>query len=95
MTDATAHDAAPGDGRPDDTGPDDTGPDRAPDGTGPGYAEALAELEAILVSLENADLDVDVLGAKVARAAELIRHCRTRIGAARLEVEQVVAEFED
>ena len=62
---------------------------------GPGYAEALAELEAILVSLEDADLDVDVLGAKVARAAELIRHCRTRIGAARLEVEQVVAEFED
>ena len=90
MTDATAHDDAPGDGWP-----DGTGPDRAPDGTGPGYAEALAELEAILVSLENADLDVDVLGAKVARAAELIRHCRTRIGAARLEVEQVVAEFED
>jgi exodeoxyribonuclease VII small subunit len=90
MTDATAHDAAPGDRRP-----HDTGPDRAPDSTGPGYAEALAELEAILVSLENADLDVDVLGTKVARAAELIRHCRTRIGAARLEVEQVVAEFED
>jgi exodeoxyribonuclease VII small subunit len=68
--------------------------DENPD-SGPGYAEALAELEAILVSLESADLDVDVLGAKVARAAELIRHCRTRIGAARLEVEQVVAEFED
>ena len=62
---------------------------------GPGYAAALTELEAILVSLESADLDVDVLGAKVARAAELIRLCRNRIGAARLEVEQVVAEFED
>jgi len=74
---------------------DDTAPDAAPDDSGPGYAEALAELEAILLSLEDADLDVDVLGAKVARAAELIRHCRTRIGAARLEVEQVVAEFDD
>jgi exodeoxyribonuclease VII small subunit len=81
MTDPIADGAAP-----DGTAPDDTSP---------GYAEALAELEAILVSLENTDLDVDVLGAKVARAAELIRHCRTRIGAARLEVEQVVAEFED
>jgi exodeoxyribonuclease VII small subunit len=74
---------------------DQTGGSADPGDAGPGYAEALAELEAILVSLEDADLDVDVLGAKVARAAELIRHCRTRIGAARLEVEQVVAEFED
>jgi exonuclease VII small subunit len=30
-----------------------------------GYAEALAELEAILVDLERADVDVDVLAARV------------------------------
>lgn len=66
-----------------------------PDDDGPGYAESLAELESILASLEHADLDVDVLGARVARAAELIRRCRARIGAARLQVEQVVTEFDE
>jgi exodeoxyribonuclease VII small subunit len=61
----------------------------------PSYAEALAELEAILASLEHTDLDVDLLGTKVARAARLIRRCRDRISAARLEVEQVVVEFDE
>ena len=42
----------------------------------PGYAAAMAELEQILMDLERADLDVDQLGTKVARAAELIRTCR-------------------
>jgi exodeoxyribonuclease VII small subunit len=80
---------------------DPTAPDTAPSGEtdpddeGPGYAEALAELETILASLESADLDVDVLGERVARAAELIRRCRARIGAARLQVEQVVSDLDE
>ena len=37
-----------------------------------GYAEALAELEAILTDLERTDVDVDVLATQVTRAAELI-----------------------
>lgn len=57
----------------------------------PGYAAALAELESILADLERADVDVDVLAAQVARAAELIGFCRDRIGNARLQIEQVVA----
>ena len=60
-----------------------------------GYAAAMAELEQLLVDLERADLDVDQLGAKVARAAELIRSCRARITAARLEVEQIVADLDE
>ena len=59
-----------------------------------GYAAAMAELEQILADLERADLDVDQLGAKVARAAELIRMCRDRVGAARLEVERIVADLD-
>ena len=59
-----------------------------------GYAAAMAELEQILADLERTDLDVDVLGTKVARAAELIRTCRERISQAKLEVEQVVADLE-
>ncbi|MBM3827620.1 MAG: exodeoxyribonuclease VII small subunit [Actinobacteria bacterium] len=55
-----------------------------------GYAEALAELEGILSELEQADVDVDVLAARVQRASELIRLCRDRIGNARTRIEDVV-----
>ncbi|MCE2764678.1 MAG: exodeoxyribonuclease VII small subunit [Ilumatobacteraceae bacterium] len=55
-----------------------------------GYAEALAELEKILAELERADVDVDVLAARVQRASELIRLCRDRIGNARTRIEDVV-----
>ena len=60
-----------------------------------GYAEALSELETILAELERTDVDVDVLAAQVQRAAELIGFCRDRIGNARLQIEQVVAELGD
>jgi len=59
-----------------------------------GYAEALAELEGILDELDGDEVDVDVLGSRVRRAAELLRLCRDRIASARFDVEQVVAEFE-
>jgi len=59
-----------------------------------GYAEALAELEGILDELDGDEVDVDVLGSRVRRAAELLRLCRDRIGSARFDVEQVVAELE-
>ncbi|MDO8392182.1 MAG: exodeoxyribonuclease VII small subunit [Actinomycetota bacterium] len=58
-----------------------------------GYAEALAELEEILTRLERSDVDVDVLAQQVQRAAALITFCRDRIGNARLQIEQVVAEL--
>jgi exodeoxyribonuclease VII small subunit len=61
--------------------------------TAPGYAEALAELERILDEIEDDAVDVDVLAARVARAAELLRLCRGRIAAARLEVEAVVSDL--
>jgi len=56
-----------------------------------GYAEAVAELDRILASLDDDGLDVDDLGRRVARAAGLIAWCRQRVAAARFEVEQVVA----
>jgi exodeoxyribonuclease VII small subunit len=61
----------------------------------PGYGAALAELESILDELDDDALDVDVLAARVRRAAELIRLCRRRITDARMEVEQVVASLEE
>jgi len=59
-----------------------------------GYAEAAAELTAILGDLEDDTLDIDVLGDKVERAAVLIAACRARIDAARLRVDQIVADLD-
>ena len=59
-----------------------------------GYAEALAELESILEEIEDDAVDVDVLAARVKRGAELLRVCRARIMAAKVEVTQIVAELD-
>ena len=60
-----------------------------------GYADAMAELEQILRDLEDDDLDVDLLASRVERASALIGLCRTRIGAARVQVERVVANLDN
>lgn len=66
----------------------------APSPADVGYAEALAELESILTEIEDDAVDVDVLAARVKRAAELLRICRDRITAAKVEVTQIVAGLE-
>lgn len=57
------------------------------------YAQAVEELDAILEDLERDDLDVDHLAGTVARAAELIRECRSRIAATRFKVDRIVADL--
>ena len=59
-----------------------------------GYAEALDELDAILRELEGSDVDVDRLADRVARAADLIGACRSRISAARLRIDEVIADLD-
>ena len=66
----------------------------ARDDTALGYAAAMAELEKILDELERDTVDVDRLGTQVKRASELIRFCRERVLAARLDIEQVVADLD-
>jgi len=68
---------------------DDTGIDDAI-----GYADALGELDLILRELEGSDVDVDRLADRVARAADLIALCRDRIGAARLRIDEVIADLD-
>ncbi len=58
------------------------------------YARAVEELEAILATLEDDNLDVDHLAQRVARAAALVRLCRERIAGTRLEVERIVADLD-
>lgn len=73
---------------------DDATHDDPNDVSGVRYADAVDELEAILTELEDDGIDVDVLAAKVARAAALIRLCRSRIRETRLEVERIVADLD-
>ncbi len=43
------------------------------------YAEALAELESILLELQKTPVDIDQLHARVARAEQLIATCRASL----------------
>ena len=43
------------------------------------YKEMIAELEQILLKLENHELDMDDLEGKVKRAAQLIETCKERL----------------
>ncbi len=61
----------------------------------PGYSAALHELDGILRELEGSDVDVDRLADRVARAAQLIALCRDRIGAARLQIDEVIADLDN
>lgn len=63
--------------------------------TAPGYAAAMAELEGILVRLEDDRLDIDDLAGHVARAADLVALCRERLDVARLRVNEIVADLDD
>lgn len=60
----------------------------------PTYAEAVAELEAILVRLERDDVDVDHLAEQVQRAAVLLRLCRSKLAAATVEIEAVLGDVD-
>lgn len=58
-----------------------------------GYAQASAELESILDEIENGTADIDVLGEKVERAAELIRECGEILAGTELRVKKVVDDL--
>lgn len=54
-----------------------------------GYEDAVTELEEILDALSDDDINVDDLAERVKRATELVKVCRERIAAARLEVKEI------
>ncbi|MDE0318637.1 MAG: exodeoxyribonuclease VII small subunit [Acidimicrobiaceae bacterium] len=59
-----------------------------------GYAESMAELEAILASLEHDDVDIDTLASKVERASLLIAHCEGRLRATELSLTSILAQHD-
>lgn len=64
------------------------------DAPAPSYVAAMTELDAILRALDDDDLDVDALASRVARAADLLRWCRTRIADTKMQVETIVADLD-
>ena len=59
-----------------------------------GYAESMAELEAILTSLESDDVDIDTLASQVERASQLIAHCEGRLRATELSLQTILAQHD-
>ena len=59
------------------------------------YNEAMTEIEEILEKIENEELDVDELAAKVKRVSELLKICKDKLHKTNEQVEQVLKEMED
>ncbi len=57
-----------------------------------GYAEALAELESIVASMEQGQVDVDQLTSKIKRATELVGYCRDRLSTVQSQVEEMTLD---
>ena len=57
------------------------------------YTEAIEELEKIVTSIENEDVNVDELSVKVKRAAQLINICKEKLQATEEEVDSILKEI--
>ena len=54
------------------------------------YKEAITEIETILRSLREEQNSVDTLAERVARATELIAHCRAKLRKAEEDVNTII-----
>jgi exodeoxyribonuclease VII small subunit len=60
----------------------------------PSYTEAFAELQQIVVKIEQGNIGIDELSAQVKRAAELIKICQTKLKSTDADVQQILKELE-
>lgn len=58
------------------------------------YREAITEIEEILASIENDELDVDELAEKVKKVTLLLKFCKDKLYKTQEEVEKVLKEME-
>lgn len=59
------------------------------------YRESIIEIEDILSSIENDELDVDELAEKVKRVTMLLKFCKDKLYKTQDEVEKVLKEMEN
>jgi len=58
------------------------------------YSEAIAAIDEILEQIETGELDVDELAARVKRATELLKLCKSKLFNTTKEIEKVLKEME-
>jgi exodeoxyribonuclease VII small subunit len=57
------------------------------------YKDAVAEIEEIIDKLENEELDVDDLVAKVQRVTYLLKFCKDKLNGAEKEVQGIIGDM--
>ncbi len=57
------------------------------------YTEAFAELQGIVSEIEQGEISVDELSAKVKRAARLIQICKTKLTSTEEDVNKILKEL--
>lgn len=59
------------------------------------YKDAISEIEEILSKIENEELDVDELSAKIKRVSHLLGICKSKLKTAEADVEKIINEMND
>ena len=57
------------------------------------YKDAIGEIEEILSKIENEELDVDELSAKIKRVTHLLSICKSKLKTAETDVEKIINEM--
>jgi exodeoxyribonuclease VII small subunit len=60
----------------------------------PSYSIAFTELQAIVTEIEEGEISVDELSAKVKRAALLIKICKAKLSSTEEDVNKILKELE-
>lgn len=56
------------------------------------YEDAIHELEDIVESMENNELDIDSMATKLMRAQELIKLCKDKLTKTDAEIKKILAD---
>ena len=59
------------------------------------YEEAFEELQQIVSDIEEGEISVDALSAKVKRATELIRFCKEKLHTTEEDVNSILKQLEE
>ncbi len=58
------------------------------------YNQSISELEEIIAKMENGEMDIDELSAKVARASLLIKACKDKLQKTNAAVDKLMKDLE-
>ena len=58
------------------------------------YSKSFEELQEIVAQIEEGSIGIDELSAKVKKAAELIKICKTKLHSTEEDVQQILKDLE-